>query len=193
MSKRKSIGETHVDGPRPDNGEAGAEPLEELSNEQINADLLEAVEAEKARAEEEHARYLRALADFANYKKRVNEREHQLRQFATRELILKLLPIIDDFERALAAASESQSFEALHDGLQMTLKKLLGALQAEGVEPIASEGQEFDPTLHEAVMRIEDSEHPENTVVHEIQKGYKLSSEVIRPARVAVAVSTDGE
>ncbi len=143
MSKRKSLDETHEAGPQQGTEEAGAEPLEELSNEQNYADCSMLLRREKARAEEEHTRYLRALADFANYKKRVNEREHQLRQFATRELILTLLPIIDDFERALAAASESQSFEALHDGLQMTLKKLLGALQAEGVEPIASEGQEF--------------------------------------------------
>ncbi len=163
--------------------------LEDAASVADSSDLLAQLEAERARAEEEHQRYLRALADFANYKKRVAEQEARARQFATRELVLKILPIIDDFERALTSAEESQSFEALHDGLVMTLRKLMSVLESEGVQPIEAVGREFDPSMHEAVMRVEDSEHPENTIVHELQKGYTLASEVIRPSRVSVAVS----
>jgi|DewCreStandDraft_4_1066084.scaffolds.fasta_scaffold00654_54 molecular chaperone GrpE len=163
--------------------------LEDAASPADSSDLLAQLEAERARAEEEHQRYLRALADFANYKKRVAEQEARARQFATRELVLKILPIIDDFERALSSAEESQSFEALRDGLVMTLRKLMSVLESEGVQPIEAVGREFDPSMHEAVMRVEDSEHPENTIVHELQKGYTLASEVIRPSRVSVAVS----
>ncbi|MGQ9808420.1 MAG: nucleotide exchange factor GrpE [Armatimonadota bacterium] len=163
--------------------------LEDAASPADSSDLLAQLEAERARAEEEHQRYLRALADFANYKKRVAEQEARARQFATRELVLKILPIIDDFERALTSAEESQSFEALRDGLVMTLRKLMSVLESEGVQPIEAVGREFDPSMHEAVMRVEDSEHPENTIVHELQKGYTLASEVIRPSRVSVAVS----
>lgn len=163
--------------------------LEDAASAADSSDLLAQLEAERARAEEEHQRYLRALADFANYKKRVAEQEARARQFATRELVLKILPIIDDFERALTSAEESQSFEALRDGLVMTLRKLMSVLESEGVQPIEAVGHEFDPSKHEAVMRVEDSEHPENTIVHELQKGYTLASEVIRPSRVSVAVS----
>lgn len=163
--------------------------LEDAASTADSSDLLAQLEAERARAEEEHQRYLRALADFANYKKRVAEQEARARQFATRELVLKILPIIDDFERALSSAEESQSFEALRDGLVMTLRKLMSVLESEGVQPIEAVGREFDPSMHEAVMRVEDSEHPENTIVHELQKGYTLASEVIRPSRVSVAVS----
>jgi molecular chaperone GrpE len=171
------------------NAPAQEDTLEEAAGAAGSGDLLAQLEAERARAEEEHQRYLRALADFANYKKRVAEQESRLRQFATRELVLKILPIIDDFERALTSAEESQSFEALRDGLVMTLRKLMTVLESEGVQPIEAVGREFDPSMHEAVMRVEDSEHPENTIVHELQKGYTLASEVIRPSRVSVAVS----
>ncbi|BCW98738.1 MAG: nucleotide exchange factor GrpE [Armatimonadota bacterium] len=170
-------------------GLSSEDTLEDAVSTADSSDLLAQLEAERARAEEEHQRYLRALADFANYKKRVAEQEARARQFATRELVLKILPIIDDFERALTSAEESQSFEALRDGLVMTLRKLMSVLESEGVQPIEAVGREFDPSMHEAVMRVEDSEHPENTIVHELQKGYTLASEVIRPSRVSVAVS----
>lgn len=164
-----------------------AEQTAELGDEA--AALQAALEAERARADEEHDRYLRALADFANFRRRQEERESANRQFATRELILKLLSIVDDFERALTSAEEAQSFEALHEGLQLTLRKIHQLLEAEGVRPIEAVGQEFDPMVHEAVMRVEDESHPDNTVVQEHQKGYTLDSQVIRPSRVTVSVT----
>lgn len=150
------------------------------------ADLLE---AERVRADQEHDRYLRALAEFSNYRRRQEEQAGRLRQAAARDLILKLLNVVDDFERALKAADESSSFEALHNGLELTERKLRDILASEGVEPIEAEGQQFDPLLHEAVMRVEDSEHEDNTVVAEMQKGYTMGGEVLRPSRVMVAMS----
>lgn len=153
---------------------------------------LEAALAEQAaRAEEEHNRYLRALADFSNYKRRQEENQAQYRNFAVRELILKLLGVVDDFERAMAAAEESRDFDSLYSGLQLTLKKILAILEAEGVRPIDALGQEFDPMLHEAVMRLEDDTQPENTIVQEHQKGYLHGDDCLRPSRVGVVVNPE--
>ncbi|MCC6485130.1 MAG: nucleotide exchange factor GrpE [Armatimonadetes bacterium] len=151
-------------------------------------DLQKALDAANKRADQEHELYLRVRADFANYKRRQEEQQASMRSFAARELILKILNVVDDFERAQRSAAETQNFEALSEGLSKTVEKLQEVLEAEGVKPIEAVGQPFDPMFHEAVMRIEDSEHPENTVVSELQKGYTMKDEVIRPAMVTVAV-----
>lgn len=159
--------------------------------EELGVDALKALlDAERQKTEDEHNRFLRALADFSNYKRRQEEREASLQKFAARELILKMLSVMDDFQRALTSAEESRSFDALHGGLELTVKKLQTLLEAEGVTPIEAEGQTFNPMYHEAVMRVEDSEHPADTVVAELQKGYMLGSEVIRPSMVTVAVES---
>ena len=161
---------------------------EEAAAEAIEA-LQAALEEATARADHEHDLHLRAVAEFRNFRRREAERQDAQRQFASRELVLKLLAIVDDFERALESAGRSQDFDALYEGLGLTVRKLAEMLDAEGVRPIEAVGQQFDPAVHEAVMRVEDSEHPDNTVVAELQKGYTMGSEVIRPSRVSVAVT----
>lgn len=152
------------------------------------AELEAELDTARKVAEQEHDSYLRALADFSNFKRRRQEELESHIQFANQELILKLLPIIDNFERALQAAQEQHSFDSLASGVELTLRMLQDMLQKEGVEPIEAVGQEFDPTVHEAVMSVESDEHPDNTVVEELQKGYMQKSRVIRPARVKVSV-----
>ena len=137
--------------------------------------------------EDEHNLYLRTLADFQNFRRRQEEENRQIRQIANRELILSLLPVIDNFERALSAAEQSQSYEALVGGVALTLRQMQEFLKRNGVEAIESVGQEFDPNFHEAVMRVEDSEHPENTIVEELQRGYSMNDRVLRPSMVKVA------
>ena len=151
-------------------------------------DLRAQLDAARGAVEEEHNRYLRAVADFANFKRRKQEEFECHAQFASRELILKLLPIIDNFERAVQAAQENQNFDALADGVSLTLKQLHELLVKEQIQPIEAVGCEFDPTLHEAVMRVESEDHPENTIVEELEKGYTQKSHVLRPSRVTVAM-----
>lgn len=177
-------------------GSAEAELAEEPASAEAAENLAQELEALRARVaelekqvEEEHAQYLRAMADFQNFRRRHAEQRGELQQFANREMILALLPIVDNFERALAAAEKNQSYEALVGGVALTLRQLQEFLNKHGVKPIEAIGKEFDPNLHEAVMRVEDGEHPENTVVDELQKGYTMHSRVLRPSMVKVARS----
>ncbi|MEN6519945.1 MAG: nucleotide exchange factor GrpE [Armatimonadota bacterium] len=149
------------------------------------------LEEEKKRADEEHDRHLRALADFSNYKRRHNEESKQAIQFASQELILKILPVIDNFQRALDSAEKTQSFDGLVEGVRLTLRQLGDILEREGVQQIKAAGEQFDPAYHEAVMRVETDEYPENTIVDEFQPGYIQHDRVIRPAKVRVAVSPE--
>lgn len=131
--------------------------------------------------------YLRALADFDNFRKR--QREETARQVnAAREAIIaEILPVVDNFERALAAAEANHSYESLVEGVKLTLRQLTDVLTRLGLEPIEAVGQEFNPELHEAVATVVTDEYPEHTVCEEVEKGYKLNGKLIRPARVRVA------
>lgn len=174
---------------------------EEMKNEQdeieesteVLAEDIEAMQSELERlrtdVEDTHERYLRTLADFDNFRRRQREETSRLTGVAREELICKLLPIMDNFERTLRASEEQHSYESLVEGVSLTLRQLNDMLRSQGVEPIEAKGEEFNPELHEAVMRVESDEYPDNTVVDELEKGYTLNGKVLRPARVRVAMS----
>jgi len=153
------------------------------------AELEREIETLRKSVEETQSSYLRVLADFDNFRKRQREETARLTSSAREALILKLLPIIDNFDRTLAAAEAEHSYESLVEGVTLTLKQVREMLEREGLEPIEAVGQQFDPELHEALMRVETDEYPENTVVDEIEKGYTLNGRLLRPARVRVAAS----
>ena len=136
---------------------------------------------------EKNDEYLRALAEQRNIRRRVDDQRLEQVQFANREFALALLPTVDDFERALAAAEKHQSFESLVEGVEMTLRKLQAGLQRAGVAPIEAEGKPFDPNFHDAVMMETSDEVPDNTVMAELQRGYTMNGKVLRPAMVKVA------
>jgi molecular chaperone GrpE len=154
---------------------------------------MEALQAEidklQVSAQEAHDRYVRTLADFDNFRKRQREETSRACDFARVEVISNLLPILDNFERSVQAAEAQHSYDALVEGVSLTLRQLHDMLTKQGVEPIDSVGQEFNPELHEALMRVETDDYPENTVVDELEKGYTLNGKVLRPARVRVAMS----
>lgn len=185
-------------------GETGAVPEEVFHESPDEADVVAESQAERIlpedvrhlidrcedaekKAEEEHQNLLRALADFDNYRRRTRAEMDQARQFAIEDFAIRLLPIMDNFERAIKAAEEIKDFDALHGGVILILRQLGDVLQKEGVEPIEAEGRQFDPNLHEAAMRVDTDEYPDGTIIEEFQKGYKLGDKVIRPAMVKVA------
>jgi molecular chaperone GrpE len=134
--------------------------------------------------EEKDDRLLRLAADFENYKKRAARERQEYVQLANERLIVELLPILDDLERALAAAEDHQEAQ-LEDGVRLVHRSLEGLLERHGVSSIETDGK-FDPHVHEALL-TQPSEAEEGSVIDVVQKGYKLGERVVRPARVVVA------
>jgi molecular chaperone GrpE len=161
---------------------------------QVTAPDLEAKVAAQARELEElQDRYLRLAAEFDNYRKRVVRERSELIRTAHEGLLLEFLPVLDNLERALAAArssaasSSSRASEALIEGVENTLRLFKGVLEKAGVREIETVGREFDPVVHHAVQQVRVTEAPENTVVEEVLRGYLLDQKVLRPAQVKVS------
>jgi molecular chaperone GrpE (heat shock protein) len=133
-------------------------------------------------------RLLRLQADFENYKKRVDREKGDYQRFATSSLMAKLLPVIDNFERALAAEMRADGEGAFRDGVVLIHRQLMEELKKEGLAPMESVGEPFDPAHHEAVATDASSGLPPNTVVEELQRGYYFRDRLLRPAAVKVSV-----
>lgn len=149
------------------------------------------LEAALARADAEHENFLRARADFSNFKRRTEDERESLRVFLTTDLLTRLLPIADNFERALTAAESTHDYDKLIPGVNAVYRQLAEYLTRAGVTRIDALYQPFDPNQHNAVLREETTEYPENTVVEELQPGYSLNGRVIRPTMVKVATSAE--
>jgi molecular chaperone GrpE len=149
-------------------------------------------EAER-RAEEVNEKYLRALADLENYRRRARKERAEAARSGEATILLEVLPVLDNFNRAMEAAEGSTDVEALIKGIKMIHDQLFEALARKGVRPIQAEGEPFDPAYHDAVGKIETSDRPEGSVAVEIQKGYMLGDRVLRPSRVMVAARPASE
>lgn len=136
--------------------------------------------------DEKENKILRVQADFENYKRRTRTEQETIQKYRSQNIVTEILPALDSFERALQINPENDQTESLLQGMQMVQRQLVEALTKEGVEIIPAVGEEFDPTLHQAVMQVEDESYDSNVVVEELQKGYKLKDRVIRPSMVKV-------
>jgi len=145
--------------------------------------LKETLAEAKAKAEANLAGWQRAQADFINYKKRSEQEKQTLSKFANSVLILNLLPILDDFERAFSSIPPKMGKLSWLDGIRLIERKMWAVLQAQGVSPIKAMGEPFDPQFHEAVRQ---DKGKEGIVTEEVQKGYMLEDRVIRPTMVVV-------
>jgi molecular chaperone GrpE len=152
-------------------------------------DALRAEAEAKAReAAEAQERYLRALADFDNFRRRVAREREEWRRQAQEELLREVLPALDNFDRALAAEPGAGSDASFRAGVELIHREFLKALERLGVRPFSAVGELFDPLRHEAVGRLERRDVSDQTVVGEMQRGYVFNERVLRPARVVVAV-----
>lgn len=131
-------------------------------------------------------RVMRQMAEFENYRRRTEKEKQQMFSMGERNVIEKMLPIVDNFERGLAAVPEEEKSGAVASGMEMVYRQLVKQLEDLGVTPIEAVGKEFDPNLHNAVMQVESEEYPSGTVAQELQKGYKYRDTVIRYSMVAV-------
>ena len=158
------------------------EDIEVVSESEDTDEKMQAIIDEKDQLQE---RLLRLQAEFDNYKRRSEKERVAERKYKSQDVVTDLLPVLDNFERALQTevAEESKGFV---DGIKMVYNQLVEALENHGVEAIEAVGAEFDPNLHHAVMQVEDETVDSNVVVEELQKGFVLKDKVIRPAMVQV-------
>lgn len=139
-------------------------------------------------ADEHQARTLRVQADFDNFRRRTQREKEELAQYATSKLVTELLPVMDNFERALATPAAGADAEAFIKGVNMIFRQLEGVLMSEGLTAMEVVGQPFNPEYHQAIMQVESEEHEEGIVTEEVQKGYLLKDKVLRPAMVKVSM-----
>lgn len=146
-------------------------------------------EVDKLKAEiaEKDDRILRQQAEFQNFRRRTQKEKEELGNVIKQDVLKALLPIIDNFERALAA--ETVDAESLQKGVEMVHSQLMQTLQDKGLKAIETEGQKFDPAFHQAVMRVQNPDLEDDTIAAELQRGYMVGDTVIRPSMVQVVAN----
>ena len=169
---------------------ASKSEITELAEEMDIEALRKALGEEAEKAEKYLASWQRSEADFSNYKKRAEQEKNELGNSANAALILNLLPVLDDFERAFASLPSESVERNWIDGVELIQRELQGILEAQGLTTIEAIGETFDPSLHEAVGH-QDGE--EGVVISEVQKGYKLKDRVLRPSMVVVGNGKEEE
>jgi molecular chaperone GrpE len=150
--------------------------------------LREERDARAREAAEAQERYLRTLADFENFRRRTNREREEWRRRAQEDLLREILPVLDNFDRALAAPPAGDADRGFRTGVELIHRNFLAALERVGVRPFVAVGEPFDPGRHEAVARAERSDVEDQTVVSEALRGYLFNDRVLRPAQVVVAV-----
>jgi molecular chaperone GrpE len=163
---------------------------DEAANARNPLKELEArLESKESEAKETYDRLLRVSADFENYKKRSTREIEEFRKYANQSLLKEMLSVVDNLELAINSSKKEKGADKnLIEGLNLTLNEILRVFEKFDVKPIEAQGKTFDPAFHEAVMREESDDFPENTVISEFQKGYMIHDRLLRPAMVVVAV-----
>lgn len=168
------------------------ETLEGAESQFGLAALTQENEALKLQAEERTSQFMRIAADFENFRKRTQREKEELEQQIKCSTVVELLPVVDNFERARSQIKpQGDEAMAIHKSYQGVYKDLVDRLKRIGVAPMRSEGKEFDPNMHEAVMRESTDEFPEGTVIEELVRGYLLGERVLRHAMVKVAAAPE--
>ncbi len=163
----------------------------------VKVDPIPALERElesaKAESLENHDRYIRKVAEFENYRRRKEREFGELIRSSNRDLIARLLPVLENFERAMNHTEVGESFDNYQKGVEMILTQFKELLSVEGLAPIESVGKPFDPNLHEALMQIPSDDYDEGVVCEETERGYLLGDRVIRHAKVVVSIGAPTE
>ena len=173
-----------------DNGEtsAGTENQEAETRENEAKEAKDAKKDPKdAQIEELQDRLKRQMAEFDNFRKRTEKEKAAMYEIGAKDIIEKILPVLDNFERGLAAVPEDEKGSSFAEGIEKIYKQFVKTLEDAGVESIEAVGKQFDPNLHNAVMHVEDEKYGENEIAMELQKGYRYRGSVVRHSMVQVA------
>lgn len=170
---------------------AEKETLDNTAKQDSNADTEDcedAIVALKEEIDKVNNQYIRLAADFDNYRKRQMQEREALLKYGAEETLKKMIEALDNIDRAKTSVENVEDVNTVKDSYNMVFKQIYDVLGKIGLEIIDTKDKEFDPNLHEAVMQTPTSEYPENTIIAELQKGYKLGDKVLRPSLVNVAV-----
>jgi molecular chaperone GrpE len=180
---------TEADGPEQMPGDRAAQDVETAAAEApLSDEQLQQLKTQAAKADEYWNQLLRTAADLDNYKKRAAREKQEAIRFANESLLQKLIPVLDNFEMALSAASTTDgTSDSVQQGVSMIQQQLKQVLTEAGLEEIIATGQPFDPNCHEAVSQQESTDVPDGHVLQQLRKGYKLRDRLLRPATVIVA------
>ena len=169
------------------NGKEDVKASENVENKAKSEDEpSEALDKNAQPEEDSEAKYLRLMAEFQNYKKRVAKEKTDIHSYANEKIVTELLEVLDNFERALASETSVEA-EGYAQGMKLIFDQLLGVLTKSGLEEVKALGEDFDPNMHNAVMTADSEEYDSNKVCSVLQKGYTLNGKVIRPSMVTVA------
>ena len=160
---------------------------EEDSNAVDTAAIQAELDKKTQELQESEDRLMRLRADFDNFRRRTRQEKEELSAVVLQGILADLLPLLDNFERALAV--ETSAEEAFKEGMSMVYNQFVASLQKNGLEPIKAVGEKFDPNFHQAVMRVEDAGQEDDTIIEELQKGYMAHGRVIRPSMVKVVAN----
>ncbi|HUV77325.1 MAG TPA: nucleotide exchange factor GrpE [Desulfobacterales bacterium] len=178
----ETVIEDKIDQKNDSNKEDKAETVDPLK------EMEEKLESMEQEAKENYDRLLRTSAEFENYQKRAAREMNDFRKFANESFVKAMLPVVDNLDRAIESSNNDKHADtSVLEGVKMTLKEILKVFDQYNVKPFESLGKTFDPSLHQAVMQEETEEHPENSVVQELQKGYMMHDRLLRPAMVVVS------
>ncbi len=165
--------------------------IEDSSEEVENKEEQNPSEDEKSKEKQYYERLLYLTAEFDNYKKRVRKEKADYVKFSTERLIKEIIPVLDNFERALEKGTNSDDMKSFIDGIRLIYNQLVGVLKKEGVKSVESLGKKFDPLIHEAISHVPSSEYEPNSIIAEQARAYFLSNKLIRPATVVVSKGKD--
>ena len=179
----ESAPETAPEDAAKDAADAAAPDAQEAPEDDASA-LKAQVESLQAALAEKDNRVKRLQADFENFRRRTSKEREELANVVTQDLLKGMLPILDNFDRAMAA--EQKDSESFQKGVEMIYTQLHETLKNDGLEPIETAGQKFDPNFHQAVMRVENPDLEDDTIAQELQKGYIVKGRIIRPSMVQV-------
>ena len=180
-------------GAEPDQTAPDAAAVPATESVTLSREEYEVLRKKEAEAEQTQARCARIQADFENTRRRLERDKQEFLKFANEEILAELVPFVDDFQRAFAAADTTQDFQVLHKGVEMILNHLLQLFKKYNVIAIDARGKKFDPQYHEALLQVETAEQPEDTVIEELQRGYVVNGRVLRTAKVKVAKAPEPE
>jgi molecular chaperone GrpE len=188
MKKPETV-EPQTEAPAAPSAPAADARPEAIEPAKVTPEQLQELQTRAAKADENWDRLLRTMADFDNFKKRAAREKQDAIKYANESLLQKVIPVLDNFEMALAAAQNSatEGVKSLRDGVAMIHSQLKGVLTEAGLEEVDATGKSFDPNFHEAVSQQESAEVAEGHVLQQLRKGYKFRERLLRPATVIVA------